>query len=91
MALAHATGFDVETPVIEAARAHAAESGPVGPRRASCRRRPARCPSPTRRFDMVFSKDALLHVPDKDALFAEIFRVLKPGGVFAAQQLDDRP
>jgi ubiquinone/menaquinone biosynthesis C-methylase UbiE len=32
----------------------------------------------------VFSKDALLHVPDKDALFAEIFRVLKPGGVFAA-------
>ena len=33
---------------------------------------------------MVFSKDALLHVPDKDALFAEIFRVLKPGGVFAA-------
>ena len=35
-------------------------------------------------FDIVFSKDALLHVPDKDALFAEIFRVLKPGGVFAA-------
>jgi ubiquinone/menaquinone biosynthesis C-methylase UbiE len=33
-------------------------------------------------FDIVFSKDALLHVPDKDALFAEIFRVLKPGGVF---------
>ena len=35
-------------------------------------------------FDVVFSKDALLHVPDKEALFAEIFRVLKPGGVFAA-------
>ena len=47
-------------------------------------RRPDPCPSPTQTFDMVFSKDALLHVPDKDALFAEIFRVLKPGGVFAA-------
>jgi phosphoethanolamine N-methyltransferase len=35
-------------------------------------------------FDVVFSKDALVHVSDKDALFAEIFRVLKPGGVFAA-------
>src|SRR6185436_71771 len=35
-------------------------------------------------FDIVFSKDALLHVPDKDALFREIFRMLAPGGVFAA-------
>jgi SAM-dependent methyltransferase len=41
-------------------------------------------PFADRTFDMVFSKDALLHVPDKDALFAQIFRVLKPGGVFAA-------
>lgn len=35
-------------------------------------------------FDVVFSKDALLHVSDKETLFAEIFRVLRPGGVFAA-------
>jgi len=28
------------------------------------------------------SKDALLHVPDKDALFAEIFRVLAPNAHF---------
>ncbi|TIS95788.1 MAG: methyltransferase domain-containing protein, partial [Mesorhizobium sp.] len=35
-------------------------------------------------FEKTTSKDALLHVRDKDALFAEIFRVLKPGGVFAA-------
>ena len=45
---------------------------------------PGRLPFADASFDMVFSKDALLHVPDKDALFAEIFRVLKPGGVFAA-------
>ena len=31
-------------------------------------------------FDAVFSKDALIHVPDKKRIFAQIFRVLKPGG-----------
>ncbi len=39
---------------------------------------------PANSFDVVFSKDALIHIPDKPALFAEILRVLKPGGVFAA-------
>jgi SAM-dependent methyltransferase len=35
-------------------------------------------------FDVVFSKDALIHVADKSALYTEVLRVLKPGGVFAA-------
>ena len=35
-------------------------------------------------FDIVFSKDSMIHIPDKDAIFDEILRVLKPGGVFAA-------
>ncbi|MGB0902012.1 class I SAM-dependent methyltransferase [Halocynthiibacter sp.] len=35
-------------------------------------------------FDVVFSKDSLIHVPDKGAMFTEILRVLKPGGTFAA-------
>ncbi len=34
--------------------------------------------------DVVFSKDALIHIRDKKALYAEILRVLKPGGAFAA-------
>ncbi len=32
-------------------------------------------------FDVVFGKDAWLHIPDKTAFFAEVHRVLKPGGI----------
>lgn len=31
-------------------------------------------------FDVVFSKDAIIHVHEKEALFGEAFRVLRPGG-----------
>jgi SAM-dependent methyltransferase len=34
-------------------------------------------------FDVVFSKDSLVHVPDKRALYAEAERVLRPGGHLA--------
>ena len=78
-----ATGFDVELPVIEAAR-HRAEKRGLSAQARFVHAPPGSLPFFDASFDMVFSKDALLHVPDKDALFAEIFRVLKPGGVFAA-------
>ncbi|WP_027054000.1 class I SAM-dependent methyltransferase [Mesorhizobium erdmanii] len=80
---AHATGFDVEQPVIEAARRRATGLG-LSDRADFVQAPPGPLPFADRSFDVVFSKDALLHVPDKDGLFAEIFRVLKPGGVFAA-------
>lgn len=81
--VAHATGFDVEQPVIEAARGRAAARG-LSDHVEFIQAPPGPLPFADRSFDVVFSKDALLHVPDKDRLFAEIFRVLKPGGVFAA-------
>jgi phosphoethanolamine N-methyltransferase len=31
-------------------------------------------------FDVVYSRDTALHIPDKAALFARLFTVLKPGG-----------
>jgi SAM-dependent methyltransferase len=80
---AHVTGFDVEGPVIEQARARAAREG-LADRAAFVRGEPGPLPFPDESFDGVFSKDALLHVPDKDAIFAEIARVLRPGGWFAA-------
>lgn len=36
---------------------------------------------PDASFDVVFSKDSLVQIPDKRAIFAEILRVLRPGGV----------
>jgi len=34
-------------------------------------------------FDIVFTKDTIVHVEDKRSAYEEIFRVLKSGGVFA--------
>lgn len=79
----HVTGFDVEAPVIEAARRRAEALG-LTDRVSFVLGAPGPLPFADASFDVVFSKDALLHVLDKDALFSEIFRVLKPGGVFAA-------
>jgi SAM-dependent methyltransferase len=80
---ARATGLDIEEPVVSVARRRA-EQRCLSERALFVWAAPGPLPFPDAAFDVVFSKDALLHVPDKDALFAEIFRVLKRGGVFAA-------
>lgn len=86
LARAHAPaeviGFDVEVPVIERATIAARGSGLAN--LSFVQAPPGRLPFGDGRFDVVFSKDALVHVPDKQALFGEIFRVLALGGVFAA-------
>ncbi len=79
----HVTGFDVELPVIEQAR-RLAEAKGFADRTTFVHAPPGRLPFDDGSFDLVFSKDALLHVADKEALFADIFRMLAPGGVFAA-------
>jgi SAM-dependent methyltransferase len=35
-------------------------------------------------FDVVFSKDSMVQIPDKPKIFAEVLRVLRPGGRFIA-------
>ena len=77
------TGLDVEEPVIAAARRRAARAG-LDDRAVFVQASPGRLPFDDHSFDLVFSKDAMVHIPDKDAIFTEIFRVLKPGGRFAA-------
>ncbi len=80
---AHVTGFDIEGPVIEAAMLRAARHK-LSDRLTFVHGSPGPLPFDDESLDFVFSKDAILHVPDKPALFGEIWRVLKPGGFFAA-------
>ena len=44
----------------------------------------ARLPFPDNSFDRIICSEVLEHVPDPDQVLAEIARILKPGGLFAA-------
>ena len=81
--LRHITGFDVEQPVIDAATRRAEAAG-LSERVSFVRGAPGPLPFADASFDLVFSKDAMIHVADKESLFADIFRILRPGGVLAA-------
>lgn len=76
-------GIDVEPQIISRAKSLAEPAGLAGAVSFQLVE-PGPLPFPDAGFDVVFSKDALLHIPDKQALYREILRVLKPGCVFAA-------
>lgn len=76
-------GIDVEAPVCGAAEAFARRKG-VSERVVIRQVEPGPLPFPERSFDIVFSKDSIVHIADKESLAAEVFRVLRPGGWFAA-------
>jgi SAM-dependent methyltransferase len=77
----HVVGIDLEPDLVAQAKRRVAAAGlegridvrtvDVGP-----------LGFPDASFDVVFSKDSLVQIPDKSAIFAEIRRVLKPGGRF---------
>ncbi len=79
----HVTGIDVEDPVLARARDVVAQRG-LGHRIGLIKVAPGPLPFPPATFDVVFSKDSIVHIPDKAALMAEVVRVLKPGGRFLA-------
>ena len=80
---AHVTGIDVEDTVLGKAQYRAAARGLEG--RVEFRKvAPGPLPFADGHFDVVFSKDAIVHIPDKAAVFADIHRVLVPGGQLAA-------
>lgn len=80
---AHVTGIDVEPPVCAAARRRVEMAG-LSDRITITLVTPGPLPFDDATFDVVFSKDSIIHIPDKEALAADVFRVLKPGGWFAA-------
>jgi phosphoethanolamine N-methyltransferase len=76
-------GIDIEPDLIARAEARIAAAG-LGDRvRFRCVE-PGPLDVADKSFDLVFSKDAMVQIPDKPAIFAEAFRVLRPGGRFIA-------
>lgn len=73
------TAIDVEPQLITHSQARFAREGLDG-RITAQLVEPGPLPFAPASFDAVFSKDAMLHIPDKPALYADILRVLKPGG-----------
>ena len=86
-------GIDVEAPNIDLATRRAAQKGLAG--HVSYRLvEPGPLPFADASLDVVFSKDAMIHIADKEALFRDVYRVLKPGGAFLASDWlrgDDKP
>jgi arsenite methyltransferase len=74
----HVTGIDMTPAMLAKARAAAAELGATNVEFVEAEAE--RLPFPDESFDVVVSNGVIDLVPDKDAVFAELHRVLVPGG-----------
>ncbi|MBT6278272.1 MAG: methyltransferase domain-containing protein [Chromatiales bacterium] len=78
---ASVVGVDVEGHLIESAIERVAKANLQA--KVSFRLvEPGPLPFDDETFDVLFSKDAIVHMPDKAAFYREALRVLKPGGRF---------
>ncbi len=91
---AKVTGIDVAAPGCVRARRLVAEAGleeSIDIRLVE----PGPVPLADASQDIVFSKDAIVHIPDKEALARDAFRLLRSGGLFVASDWliahDDAP
>ena len=91
---AHVTGIDVEDPVCEAATKRFYNKG-LSHKVSVIKVQPGPFPFDKASFDVVFSKDSIIHIPDKLGLAREAYRVLRTGGQFAVSDWlishDDKP
>jgi arsenite methyltransferase len=74
----HVTGIDMTVAMLVKARSAATEMGATNVEFVEAEAE--RLPFADESFDVVISNGVIDLVPDKDAVFAEIFRVLNPGG-----------
>jgi arsenite methyltransferase len=74
----HVTGIDMTQEMLAKARAAAAEMGATNVE--FVEGEAERLPFPDASFDVVISNGVIDLIPDKDAVFIELFRVLAPGG-----------
>jgi SAM-dependent methyltransferase len=74
------TGIDVESRLVDRATERAKRLG-LGDRISYQLVEPGPLPLPDASFDVVFSKDSIIHIRDKEQLFSEALRMLRPGGL----------
>jgi arsenite methyltransferase len=74
----HVTGIDMTPEMLAKARAAASEMGASNVE--FVEGEAERMPFHDETFDAIISNGVIDLIPDKDAVFAELFRVLKPGG-----------
>ncbi|MBI3505413.1 MAG: methyltransferase domain-containing protein [Proteobacteria bacterium] len=84
------TGIDLVPAFCAAAEALTRATGQAGRVRAIAGSATS-LPLPDAAFDRAYSQNVAMNVADKDAMFAEVRRVLKPGGVFALSNLAAGP
>ena len=82
---------DVEPDSLERAR-RAADAAGVGGRVETLQVSPGPLPLPDACADIVFTKDVVCHIDDKAAAFAEMARLLRPGGrLICADFVENKP
>lgn len=79
----HVMGIDVDAWLVDQSQGLAAEHG-LADRLDFRLVQPGPLPFADGEFDVVASKDAMIHIPDKAAIYGEVMRVLRPGGRFLA-------
>ena len=80
---AQVVGIDVEEPGCKSTRDRALRAG-VADRVTIQQVTPGPIPLADENFDIVFSKDSIVHIPDKYKLAEDVHRLLTPGGWFVA-------
>ncbi|MDH3388706.1 MAG: methyltransferase domain-containing protein, partial [Gammaproteobacteria bacterium] len=80
---AKVTGIDIEIDLIDRCARLARKYG-VESQAEFIRVDPGPLPFADASFQAVTSKDSIIHISDKQALAADVYRVLEPGGWFAA-------
>ena len=80
---ASVVGIDVDPAMLRQMDERVARAGLADRIRSLCVQ-PGPIPVPDASFDVVFSKDSIVQIPDKRALFADVHRILRPGGCLIA-------
>lgn len=92
--VSHIVGIDVEQPLIDRCE-QLAEKYDITSETEFVLVEPGPLSFDDESFSAVTSKDSIIHIPDKDTLAKDIYRVLKPGGWFVASDwlagYDDKP